>query len=345
VRLAWLVAAACAAFWAGLIWREGTPPPEHPILVPRGHLAPKPAPPPAPEACAECHADQHRAWASSRHAATSTSPLFALGLAVEPAQWCLSCHAPGETDASRALAHGRGVTCRDCHQKDGAIATTRDPAKIAAPHALVHVPDLAVSSCEPCHQSDVPLAPAMVNQDTMDEWRAAGGARAGTCASCHGGNNHALPASRDPALLARGVPLSVRLAAEGPDAVVTITLGPVRSGHRVPTGDPFRELAVRWKVEDAAGAALAAGEERLARKDFTERTPGRDAPGVDDRLRHGEVRRIVTRAAGAASRASRASVELALALLPVRFARHPKAPKIPMETPFARVIAERESLR
>lgn len=245
---------------AFLLVRESSRAPEAPL--PRG-LTAKPIP--RAESgygttadCKGCHEKEWREWKASRHSKAAVGQLFQVGFRVEPMRWCLTCHSPEEPDPERALAQGEGVTCAACHNRENGIATAKPPEKWgASPHRLVYDPGLESQACAGCHQSDIPLS-SNINQDTVEEWQRAGGAKLGQCTDCHG---HTFTATRDRRFLESSIPVEASIR----DGALEIAMGPAKTGHMVPTGDPFREVALVWQVTGASGV-LAQGEDLLGRR-------------------------------------------------------------------------------
>lgn len=329
------------AFWSarGLVI---PPPPE----LPRG-LTQKPIP--EGEAgyrtvddCRGCHQDAYRAWVKSRHSHAARGDLFQIGFRVEPMKWCLTCHSPGQPDPNIALTHGEGVTCAACHNREGGIATSTPPHRWGrSPHRLVYDPALADgTTCATCHQSDLPLS-RNINQDTMDEWTRAGGVENGRCIDCHmprePGAGHEFVGTRDAQFLARSIPIAARFVDAAGQIELEIAIGPARAGHGVPTGDPFRELAVVWSVEGPDGRPLVRGEELLGRRSRVVEAPGgkRRMLELDERLNAGE-RRVWRRAIPAGARGPlRARVTAMIRLLAGEMTRLEGFPGLPVETRFA----------
>lgn len=307
-----------------LMVREGSQVPEAPL--PRG-LTARPVPRAesgynTPADCRGCHEKEWREWKASRHSRAAVGELFAVGFRVEPMRWCLTCHSPEEPDPERALASGEGVTCAACHAREGGIATAKPPEKWgASPHRLVYDAGLKTEACAGCHQSDIPLS-SNINQDTVDEWKRAGGAKLGQCVDCHG---HQFTATRDAAFLTRSIPVSV--VATG--AVLEIAIGPAHTGHQIPTGDPFREVALVWQVSDARGAVVAQGEDLLGRRS---RVANGKMVEHDERLGVGE-RKVWRHAVPRGAQAAR--VRAIVRLMAGEMTRLKSFPGFQVETVFA----------
>jgi hypothetical protein len=346
-RTPWVLALIVSiAFWAAVIERTRVTEVTHPVSLPRGLLVPsKPLGPEdlrRPETCRECHAVEWASWSRSRHAQAARGELFRIGFRLEPRRWCLSCHAPEDPDPRHLDAHP-GVTCASCHLREGGIATARPIAGIDAPHALVHDPGLARGdSCRRCHQSDFPLNPQLANQDTMEEWRRAGGEVFGRCVDCHmspatpEGRAHDFPGTRDATFLARSLPVKARLRRRGMDDVVEITVGPARAGHRVPTGDPFRAVALAWEV--TSGTAIRGRGEIILGRRFERRDPAgppRLVEREDTRLHAGEIRVIERVLPPAPPSALTLRVRASLRFLPRWMITGADWPVESVETPFA----------
>lgn len=165
--------------------------------------------------CGACHSAIHAEWSASRHAASTTSPLFVALLPRVAEAWgavardrCVVCHAPG---------HGgdEGIGCVTCHaavgnrgEQNGALVVDLD-APIAGPFAdaeatLAHrtaTRSFLDSSvlCGTCHEV---RGPGLFDEPTLSEYRGSAQAASGTsCVDCH------MPAL-DPAPIADGAPRS-----------------------------------------------------------------------------------------------------------------------------------------
>jgi hypothetical protein len=226
-------------------------------------------------ACGTCHAEIEREWRASLHSRAWDDPVFQAAYALEPMQFCRSCHAPTAAfgrEPDRAAA-AESVSCAVCHVRAGAVLSSH-VATGAAPHPTFATRSLGESAfCAPCHQFNFPADPGRHRdayatdepmQDTFEEFRlSAAYARGETCQGCHmpwrdGPNgrrhrSHAFPGGSDVALLRQAVRVEVRARREGGDTVVEARLVPGDTGHSYPTGDLFRraELSL-WTDDDAA---------------------------------------------------------------------------------------------
>jgi hypothetical protein len=307
-------------------------------------LHPDPIPPAPeglaqPENCRMCHELEYKQWEGSRHSRAATGDLFRIGFQVEPYQWCLNCHSPEKPVASE-MASGQGVTCGACHNRSGGIATARPIPQQVQAHRLVYDPGLTNGkTCERCHQSDVPLG-FMVNQDTMEEWRRAGGNRKASCMQCHmrtdtGAFTHLFRGTRDAAFLRRYIPVSAEFtSASGP--ALTITIGPVGALHSVPTGDPFRELVLSWVVRSPDRLVLS-GERVFGRRPPVDRATSAMIRTYDQRLSAGSV---VRETIPVPSRGGlKAEVRLTLRYIPGHLTALKGFPKVETENCFATAVA------
>ena len=179
--------------------------------------------------CRSCHVDVAAAHAASRHGTAATNPSFRASLATAFAvdrRWCVDCHAPRKNGDSG----DDGVGCVSCH----------DPAR--------HTAKVDVVVCARCHEVGLPPSLGAVgrSQDTPAEHarvvatRAAADRSTPSCVGCHL-DGHRWPGGHDAAFAGRA--LQVQTAVEGDDVVVTLIVDGI--GHPLPTGDPFRVLAVR----------------------------------------------------------------------------------------------------
>jgi len=199
------------------------------------------------EDCATCHAPQAYTHSLSRHAAAFSNPSFQAAWTRHPDPWCLSCH------------RRDGIACQDCH---GELVTTGpSPAAADAPHDLLVADDFGTTTCAPCHDV-LPPGATVALQTTMQEHMPA----TGSCASCHlPDGDHQTLGARDHAFV-RGA-LEVDWSGTGADRVARVRARGV--GHRVPTGDPFRQLLLE----------VGAGDQVLDRARF-----GRAVDGTGDDL-------------------------------------------------------------
>lgn len=230
--------------------------------------------------CAGCHEGVTADFAQSRHAQARRLPVFALSFPHAQTRWCLSCHQPEGS--------GDGHTCLTCHRAEGAVQSARKK------HPVIAAPGVATKACARCHEFTSPLpghlSPVVLSneplQSTVSEQRAA--MPGATCVTCH--DPHRAPGAHDPAMLAKGV--TVR--AEPSDGGVTFEVQVGRTGHRFPTGDPFRRLVLMTCRDEQC-------TEPIARKVF-QRNMGLVDGGVwstvrDTTLASGESR-TVTLASG-----------------------------------------------
>lgn len=143
--------------------------------------------------CGDCHADHSEAFATSRHAAAATSPLFVALRAeaqatAELGSFCDRCHAP---------AGGDGLSCVTCHgaagaHGDGNGALIDDPTGPVrgpfggndGPHASERSDFLTDSQlCAACHQVD---GPGAFHETPYDHWaRSQAAERGERCQDCH----------------------------------------------------------------------------------------------------------------------------------------------------------------
>ncbi len=223
---------------------------------------------PGPERCTSCHQPQGKDWAESRHAASWTNDVFQAGYIVEPRKFCVNCHAPHpeqgaeiqrNQDWYESLGPGstlpiperhdepsakHGIHCSTCHWRDGEILSSKPVT--GAPHPIRVEPALATAQlCKGCHEFPMPVFrhgdtvfTETMMQSTWSEWQSWEGASSKDCLDCH------MPEGRH---LWHGAHDLQRLQ----DAVV---VKPVRGGfevsvhgvgHRVPTGDLFRNLQLQ----------------------------------------------------------------------------------------------------
>jgi formate-dependent nitrite reductase cytochrome c552 subunit len=119
-----------------------------------------------PVACAECHAEEHAAWADSTHAISSTNPHFQSVFAEnEQPSYCLRCHASG-FDANTNTVLFEGVVCSSCHTIEGEHPPA--PATMGT----------NVATCAACHSGG--------HASVYEEWLASEHQVVGVdCVDCH----------------------------------------------------------------------------------------------------------------------------------------------------------------
>jgi hypothetical protein len=329
------IAIAHAAIVVAACHREAPPPPPSPpppIAVVDANLRPDADPRPtvirSSVRCAECHGKMADEWRGSRHADSTSSPLYRT-LARADAT-CASCHAPlvalvGPDDA----AGKEGVTCDVCHSISK-VELTAEPRFALAAWDMVKYGPLCdakdhyfhrmgcsplhqqAALCGACHQrvvegpgGEVPL------YTTYAEWRdSAYPAEGWQCQDCH------MPGVRAPA--AEGEPAreevpdhgffgggdlrkdsaKLELAGRALDGgrvfEATITS---YAGHDLPSGFPGKRVLLRVIARDRAGKELARHEQSFGRRlvdDHGQPTAYAGAVRVasDDRIKPKERRAI-----------------------------------------------------
>jgi hypothetical protein len=187
--------------------------------------------------CAQCHQSVAASFAQSRHAKARTLPVFALSFPHAGTPWCLSCHQP----------EGRGTaghTCDTCHRDAGGVKNTRSTPEGARAHPVTVDPLFAATACARCHEFTAPfpghLNPVVLSNEPLqstssEQQKAMPGA---TCVTCH--DPHRAPGAHDAAMLTKAI--SVKATAD--DGGVTLEVQVGKTGHRFPTGDPFRRLVL-----------------------------------------------------------------------------------------------------
>ncbi|MEO6951822.1 MAG: multiheme c-type cytochrome [Polyangia bacterium] len=213
--------------------------------------------------CEACHPAEHAEWSASRHGRAFTNPIFQREYSAHPDEWCVHCHAPltkqlEEVRSGAGVLAAEGVNCIACHVRRGRILAARK--RPGSPHATdVRAGFGGPSFCAGCHQFNFPqldnVTPHLRTrvtgytshpmQNTVAE-HAAGPHASEPCRSCHASPaEHAYPGGHDAAMLERA--LSLDVCRRGRDVVATVTNR--GAGHRVPTGDVHRHLALRlWKA-------------------------------------------------------------------------------------------------
>jgi hypothetical protein len=171
-----------------------------------------------------------------------------------------------------AVLRAEGVTCAVCHVKEGVIVGPYGDTR--APHPVRRDPKLLnIDACASCHQATAAYTDTLVcTFDTAEEWKASPYAAKGqTCSNCH------MPSVQRP--LATGTPVravrrhsfagstiaknmneSAPVQPSGLDVElvhaerqrdqisVQMKLTNARAGHKLPTGDPERNIRVEIKL-------------------------------------------------------------------------------------------------
>lgn len=248
--------------------------------------------------CERCHAAIHDEWRGSGHASAFEDPVFRAEHDPAPSAFCADCHAAGRARYEHPVHDG--VDCASCHAAGPAEAASTSGWQV----------------CAGCHQFAFPPGelgthgvydPADPLQDTVHEWQGSEAARDGRdCIDCHmpwvvdgdaRHRSHHITGAGDSALVRDAIvaTATARTRAEGLE--VTVRLAPGEVGHRVPTGDMFRQLRVAaWAegtppVEEWLGrhfAQLPASDDQgfRLRPAFDDRVPapGDGEPPVEVRL-------------------------------------------------------------
>ena len=235
-------------------------------------------------ACAACHAEITREWASTTHALAWTDPRYQEALSdMKRPEACHGCHipqplhtaspdgVPPQKPAARSTDLHHGVSCATCHEGPGGVilgprggatdahATKQDPSFLA---------EGADRLCISCHATSV--GPVLgIAKDFVDTKQRAKGL---SCVGCHmqplerpvaaeagkpayparATRSHALQSPRDPSFLARALAIH---PSQEPDGRLRVALVN-QTGHRVP-GLVGRELTVTVKALGAKDEVLA----------------------------------------------------------------------------------------
>lgn len=243
-------------------------------------------------ACAECHESHYQEWSQSRHASAFVGELFRHEWSAEREAFCLGCHAPNVDDPELPVHEDavRGVDCAACHVSDGVIHAAQVSGD--APHPSRVDPTFSTADfCSRCHQVDFPEQPGLPLQDTVHEWRQAGGP-AGSCQTCHmessgGRHRHDFLGGHDVDWVSQAMQIETELVRDETGVRLVMTLLNEGAGHAIPTGDVFRRLAIRAWPE---GAEFRAREKELGRHFDTRGSQWE--PLTDDRVFPGEARQV-----------------------------------------------------
>ena len=207
-----------------------------------------------PQDCGVCHADILQEWSASGHASAYASEvLHAESIKFGGLGNCVACHVPqpmlqtqGTPPPARTDALPHGVDCTACHALAGgrvAAAHTRDdlPCQPVATPALRHA-----DTCGRCHRA------------VHDDWSSQDESlRSKDCVDCHmpevprgarTGRAHGQRPSRDPAMLASSLTLSLDVKDGVLRAVIANT-----TAHNMPGERHFRLLDIEVEVRDSTG--------------------------------------------------------------------------------------------
>lgn len=223
--------------------------------------------------CGVCHAEQLEQWSGSRHAVSHSNALYTQGYIDEPLTFCVNCHSPLAEQVAEVVANrpwylsqrrrpdlvaerapeptaSEGITCVVCHQRDGEIVNSSDSG--TSPHRIRVEPDFATGNlCGSCHEFEMFAASGQgitftgeLMQATFTEWRAwqADGGKE-QCQDCHmPSGSHAFPGAHDRDWLAESVDVRTRPG--------VLRLRSVGVGHKLPSGDLFRNMTVEVDTGD-----------------------------------------------------------------------------------------------
>ena len=223
--------------------------------------------------CATCHAEEHAAWSTSRHAISHSNDIYTRGLIDEPLAFCVRCHSPLREQVDEVLAnetwyrqqHERfrglataerapepmadeGITCVVCHKRDGEILATSDSGR--SPHRIRVEPEFGTAAlCGNCHEFEMfAVRPDGLHftgelmQSTFTEWQRWGGKK--QCADCHMPDGaHTFRGAHDREWLQQSIEVRHRRG--------RLRIRSVGVGHEHPTGDLFRHMTV--EVDSGTG--------------------------------------------------------------------------------------------
>lgn len=240
-------------------------------------------------ACLRCHAPLH-----------AQQPTLVTGLArIAPARARETPNAAFDAELQR-----EGVTCLVCHQRGDALAGPLPFEASLTPHAVVVDPAFADNGlCVRCHAAEsFPFSKTQRSVlPTFEEhaaYREKGGDQ--SCVTCHFspiirsmapgaparlGRRHTLLGARDRDFLRAHLEVSPPTCAREGERVACAVQLTNRAGHRYPTGEPGREIAVEL-VPAAGEPARASIVRRMDRIDLVE------APGDDNTLLPHETREV-----------------------------------------------------
>lgn len=187
----------------------------------------------------------------------------------------------------RELQH-EGITCAACHVRDSKIIGPNGSTN--APHLVVRdIMHLSEQLCLSCHNATAVVTPTLAcSFETGDEWKSGPYFGKKNCISCHMPSTqrsivtgYPLRSSRFHNFPGSGIPKldtlnperleSLTFLSEGIKSTYRIndtlhfsfSLTNNQAGHRVPTGNPERFIAIEFKISDEYGNILKTQRERI----------------------------------------------------------------------------------
>lgn len=253
--------------------------------------------------CEECHADIAAEWRASQHRTAWSDPVFQAAYAVERETFCRDCHAP-EYDSNNQSARHLGVGCVTCHvqgETKSSIVGARALAETDDRHAVAGDARMANrNACAACHQFEFLKPQDAAMQSTLEE-HADSPYAAVSCQSCHmpktkgaagtAHKSHRFRVQGDRDLLRAALEITPERADQ---RTFVLALRANKVGHAVPTGDMFRRIEVRARL-DAGPSARSVVLARRFRITPTDRGPTRIQVGDDRVPANGDVRRVELR--------------------------------------------------
>lgn len=222
------------------------------------------------ETCIKCHKLQYNEWKRSRHSQSWSNQIFQEGYLVETQDRCIYCHAPlkeqfleikNDLIAPKKQAN-EGVNCIACHVFKGDVVGS----SIQSFHATDDETSSSVKKgpqlCASCHQFDINknvngniLMTPLNAQNTYIEWKdyqSKGGDK--TCLDCHmPKGSHSFKGAHHQDMLEK----SIEITHETNSAGVKFHLRPRNIGHRLPTGDVFRNITLEVQMPNGQYKVIA----------------------------------------------------------------------------------------
>jgi hypothetical protein len=241
------------------------------------------------ETCRNCHKKEFDTWKHSKHGRSWQNPVFRAGLLIEPAIWCVNCHAPLDLQATESDKNGRinfragvnqelrqeGINCAVCHVRDGRIYTHRKPgipARKRSIHEIYVDPSLARADfCKSCHEFPFPESlgiPVVYShvpmQSTFGEFHNRFSANEKSCSECHYGDvkkrDHTLLGAKELLRDKKNIKFELQkiVHSETSASLIQVTIHIKSLGHCFPTGDLFR--TIEFTAYDGANKLLGGSE-------------------------------------------------------------------------------------
>lgn len=231
------------------------------------------------KSCEGCHVSETNEWKQSGHGKSWTNPVFLSAFKREPAGWCVNCHAPLDRQAlnvdtfNSTLPGGtvkistssplttEGINCAVCHVREGKIYASREPSPLArrlSIHPIEVDEELRKPSfCASCHEFPFPEHSVSLKftniqmQSTVKEFFNSEFHKKGeSCQTCHFQDKNKKSYHGTISLNSDKIPLHLHTTKQGNNYFVALRIKKI--GHALPTGDLYRQIRLRIKLENGS---------------------------------------------------------------------------------------------